>query len=154
MCFGSRSKPERKIQFREEMPWTAINLFVFLVCCQIPLFGLFSFSCYIELSLCFCIVYSVSHTKTCLSLIHTFLACIYYATKTARNTNDRSISGIMSTDSAEPFNWLRVILASTRGTLMEVGISLIVTSGLIMQLLAGNRFYLCFLVISRLRRSK
>ncbi|VDM65468.1 unnamed protein product [Strongylus vulgaris] len=35
------SKPERKIQFREKMLWTAITLFVFLVCCQIPLFGNF-----------------------------------------------------------------------------------------------------------------
>ncbi|VDK78707.1 unnamed protein product [Cylicostephanus goldi] len=38
------SKPERKIQFREKMLWTAITLFVFLVCCQIPLFGEFGFS--------------------------------------------------------------------------------------------------------------
>lgn len=79
------SKPERKIQFREKMLWTAITLFVFLVCCQIPLFG------------------------------------------------------IMSTDSADPFYWLRVIMASNRGTLMELGISPIVTSGLIMQLLAGAK---------------
>jgi protein transport protein SEC61 subunit alpha len=63
--------------------WTAITLFIFLVCCQIPLFG------------------------------------------------------IMSSDSADPFYWIRVILASNRGTLMELGISPIVTSGLIMQLLAG-----------------
>jgi preprotein translocase subunit SecY len=33
---------------------------------------------------------------------------------------------------------MRVILASNRGTLMELGISPIVTSGLIMQLLAGS----------------
>ena len=33
--------------------------------------------------------------------------------------------------------WMRVILASNRGTLMELGISPIVTSGMIMQLLAG-----------------
>lgn len=78
-------KPARKIQFREKMLWTAITLFIFLVCCQIPLFG------------------------------------------------------IMSTDSADPFYWLRVILASNRGTLMELGISPIVTSGLIMQLLAGAK---------------
>lgn len=32
---------------------------------------------------------------------------------------------------------MRVILASNRGTLMELGISPIVTSGMIMQLLAG-----------------
>jgi len=78
-------KPERKIQLREKVLWTAITLFIFLVCCQIPLFG------------------------------------------------------IMSSDSADPFYWIRVILASNRGTLMELGISPIVTSGLIMQLLAGAK---------------
>lgn len=45
----------------------------------------------------------------------------------------------MSTDSADPLYWLRVIMASNRGTLMELGISPIVTSGLIMQLLAGAK---------------
>ncbi|CAF96560.1 unnamed protein product, partial [Tetraodon nigroviridis] len=74
-----------QIQFREKVLWTAITLFIFLVCCQIPLFG------------------------------------------------------IMSSDSADPFYWMRVILASNRGTLMELGISPIVTSGLIMQLLAGAK---------------
>merc|ERR1712142_1070419 len=78
-------KPQRRIQFREKVLWTAITLFIFLVCCQIPLFG------------------------------------------------------IMSSDSADPFYWIRVILASNRGTLMELGISPIVTSGLIMQLLAGAK---------------
>merc|ERR1711912_145679 len=63
----------------------AISLFIFLVCCQIPLFG------------------------------------------------------IMSSDSADPFYWIRVILASNRGTLMELGISPIVTSGLVMQPLAGSK---------------
>ena len=47
--------------------------------------------------------------------------------------------GIMSSDSADPFYWLRVIMASNRGTLMELGISPIVTSSLIMQLLAGAK---------------
>ncbi|CAG06788.1 unnamed protein product [Tetraodon nigroviridis] len=75
----------QQIQFREKVLWTAITLFIFLVCCQIPLFG------------------------------------------------------IMSSDSADPFYWMRVILASNRGTLMELGISPIVTSGLIMQLLAGAK---------------
>lgn len=77
------AKPDRKVQFREKVLWTAVTLFIFLVCCQIPLFG------------------------------------------------------IMSSESADPFYWLRVIMASNRGTLMELGISPIVTSGLIMQLLAG-----------------
>lgn len=45
----------------------------------------------------------------------------------------------MSSDSADPFYWMRVIMASNRGTLMELGISPIVTSGLIMQLLAGAK---------------
>ncbi|KAJ3018435.1 hypothetical protein NUW54_g339 [Trametes sanguinea] len=45
--------------------------------------------------------------------------------------------GIMSSDSADPLYWMRVILASNRGTLMELGITPIVTSGMIMQLLAG-----------------
>jgi hypothetical protein len=47
--------------------------------------------------------------------------------------------GIMSSDSSDPFYWICVILASNRGTLMELGISPIVTSGLIMQLLAGAK---------------
>ena len=45
--------------------------------------------------------------------------------------------GIMSSDSSDPLYWMRVILASNRGTLMELGITPIVTSGMIMQLLAG-----------------
>lgn len=45
--------------------------------------------------------------------------------------------GIMSSESADPLYWMRVILASNRGTLMELGITPIVTSGMIMQLLAG-----------------
>jgi protein transport protein SEC61 subunit alpha len=79
------STPDRKIPFREKVLWTAISLFVFLVCCQIPLYG------------------------------------------------------IMSNKSADPFYWMRVILASNRGTLMELGISPVVTSGMVMQLLAGSK---------------
>merc|ERR1711959_783607 len=70
---------------KEKILWTAISLFVFLVCCQIPLYG------------------------------------------------------IMSSKSADPFYWMRVILASNRGTLMELGISPIITSGMVMQLLAGSK---------------
>lgn len=43
----------------------------------------------------------------------------------------------MSSDSSDPLYWMRVILASNRGTLMELGITPIITSGMIMQLLAG-----------------
>ena len=65
------------------MLWTGVTLLIFLVCSQIPLYG------------------------------------------------------IMSSDSSDPLYWMRVILASNRGTLMELGISPIITSGMIMQLLAG-----------------
>merc|ERR1712169_119146 len=68
---------ERTVPFREKVLWTAITLFIFLVCCQIPLYG------------------------------------------------------IKSTESADPFYWMRVILASNRGTLMELGISPIITSGMV-----------------------
>jgi len=77
--------PDRRIPFKEKVLWTSISLFVFLVCCQIPLYG------------------------------------------------------IMTSKSADPFYWMRVILASNRGTLMELGISPIITSGMVMQLLAGSR---------------
>jgi protein transport protein SEC61 subunit alpha len=63
--------------------WTSITLIIYLVCSQIPLYG------------------------------------------------------ILSSDSSDPLFWLRVILASNRGTLMEYGITPIITSGMIMQLLAG-----------------
>jgi len=45
--------------------------------------------------------------------------------------------GIVSADSSDPVRALRLLLASNRGTLMELGISPIIMSGMIMQLLAG-----------------
>ncbi|KAK2724627.1 protein transport protein Sec61 subunit alpha-like 1 [Artemia franciscana] len=57
-----------------------------------------------------------------------FLVCCYLP-----------LFGIMSSDSADPFYWIRAIQVSNRGTLMELGISPIVTSGLIMQFLAGTK---------------
>eukprot|EP00928_Gymnodinium_smaydae_P020624 TRINITY_DN17975_c0_g2_i1.p1 TRINITY_DN17975_c0_g2~~TRINITY_DN17975_c0_g2_i1.p1 ORF type:complete len:477 (-),score=97.34 TRINITY_DN17975_c0_g2_i1:92-1522(-) len=77
--------PEHRVPLKEKVCWTAISLFVFLVCCQIPVYG------------------------------------------------------IVTSKSADPFYWMRVMLASNRGTLMELGISPIVTAGWVMQLLAGCR---------------
>ncbi|ORZ30873.1 SecY subunit domain-containing protein [Catenaria anguillulae PL171] len=77
------SAPERKVPFQQKVLWTAVTLFIFLSCSQIPLYG------------------------------------------------------IMSSGSSDPMYWLRVILASNRGTLMELGITPIITSGMSMQLLAG-----------------
>jgi len=75
--------PFLQVPFNQKLLWTAVTLLIFLVCSQVPLYG------------------------------------------------------IMSSDSSDPLYWMRVILASNRGTLMELGISPIVTSGMIMQLLAG-----------------
>ena len=47
--------------------------------------------------------------------------------------------GINLEESTDYFYWLRVILASQRGTLTELGIGPIVTAGLIMQLLQGAK---------------
>jgi protein transport protein SEC61 subunit alpha len=77
--------PEKKVPFREKVLWTIITLFLFLVCCQIPLYG------------------------------------------------------IQSSESGDPFYWVRVIMASNRGSLMELGISPIITSGMVMQLLSGAK---------------
>ncbi len=46
--------------------------------------------------------------------------------------------GIPAGTSGDPFQYLRVIFASHRGSLMELGIGPIVTAGLILQLLAGS----------------
>lgn len=77
--------PTRKVPFKEMLMWTGMSLFVFLVCCQIPIYG------------------------------------------------------AVTNKSSDPFYWMRVILASNRGTLMELGISPIVTSSMVMQLLAGSK---------------
>ena len=74
-----------QIPFKEKVVWTVLVLVIFLICCQVPLFG------------------------------------------------------VTASESSDPLYWLRVIIASNRGTLMELGISPIVTSGLIMQLLAGAK---------------
>lgn len=76
---------ERRVPFREKAMYTGVSLFIFLVCSQLPLYG------------------------------------------------------IKAQQGAEPFYWTRVIMASNRGTCMELGISPIVTSGLVTQLLAGSK---------------
>ena len=82
-------QPMRKQAFREKLLWTASTLFVYLICCQIPLYG------------------------------------------------------SKRTEGGDPLYWLRVILASNKGTLMELGISPIITSSMIMQLLAGAKIIEC-----------
>ncbi|CAN8253904.1 unnamed protein product [Cochlearia groenlandica] len=76
---------KKKILLREKVIYTLNTLFVFLVCSQLPLYG------------------------------------------------------IHSTTASDPLYWMRAILASSRGTLMELGIGPIVTSGLVMQILIGSK---------------
>jgi preprotein translocase SecY subunit len=49
----------------------------------------------------------------------------------------------VQTQTGDPFQYLRVIFASQRGSLMELGIGPIVTAGLILQLLAGSGMIQC-----------
>ena len=78
-------KPARQIQLKQKLIWTLLALLIFLVCSQIPLYG---------------------------------------------------ITKVVGDD---PMFWSRLILASNRGTLMELGIGPIVTAGMIMQLLIGSK---------------
>jgi len=75
----------KMLTFWERATWTCITLLIYLMCCQIPLYG------------------------------------------------------IRVSDHHDPLQWLRQMIASTRGTLMELGITPIVTSGLMLQLLSGTR---------------
>lgn len=47
------------------------------------------------------------------------------------------IYGVVHTTGADPFYWVRAILASNKGTLMELGISPIITAGMFSQFFAG-----------------
>jgi protein transport protein SEC61 subunit alpha len=77
--------PTSRIALRDKLLWTAITLFIYLVCSQIPLYGIYR------------------------------------------------------TVDADPLYWMRVILASNRGTLMELGISPLITSNMIVELVANAR---------------
>eukprot|EP00761_Pharyngomonas_kirbyi_P008410 gb/GECH01008421.1/.p1 GENE.gb/GECH01008421.1/~~gb/GECH01008421.1/.p1 ORF type:complete len:478 (+),score=77.83 gb/GECH01008421.1/:1-1434(+) len=76
-------QPAKKVNIQERVLWTIGCLLIFLICSQIPVYG------------------------------------------------------IRASKSSDPFYLLRVIVASNKGTLMELGISPIVTSGLVMQLIQG-----------------
>jgi protein transport protein SEC61 subunit alpha len=79
------SDPKGRIQLKDKILWTGITLFLYLVCSQIPLYGIFR------------------------------------------------------TADADPLYWMRVILASNRGTLMELGISPLITSNMIIELVANAK---------------
>ncbi len=66
--------------------------------------------------------------------IITFVALVLYLAMIST-----PLFGVNTSDQADPFEALRVILASQRGTLGELGIGPIVTAGMIMQLLVGSQ---------------
>lgn len=82
--FPTIQRPQRLINNQEKVLYTAITLFIYLVCCQIPLYG------------------------------------------------------VLRAEGSDPFMWMRVILASNRGTLMELGLSPVISAGWILQLLIGT----------------
>jgi protein transport protein SEC61 subunit alpha len=71
------------VTFKDKLIWTFISLLIYLISCQIPLYGII------------------------------------------KNTG------------SDPLYWMRTILASNRGSLMELGISPIITAGMVLQVLAG-----------------
>ena len=46
--------------------------------------------------------------------------------------------GIVSSDTSDPIYWLRMMLASNRGTLMELGTTPIISSGMVFQVVLLN----------------
>ncbi len=67
-------------------------------------------------------------------LMWTGLALIIYLIM-----SNTPLYGVTTTATTDYYYWLRVILASQKGTLTELGIGPIVTAGLIMQLLLGSK---------------
>lgn len=51
--------------------------------------------------------------------------------------------GIVSSDTSDPLYWLRMMLASNRGTLMELGITPIISSGMVFQVRATSSALTC-----------
>jgi len=67
-------------------------------------------------------------------LLWTVLALVIYLIM-----SNIPLFGVNISETTDYYYWLRVILASQRGTLTELGIGPIVTAGLIMQLLLGSK---------------
>ena len=65
------------------------------------------------------------YTLVCLAI---FLVC-----------SQLPLYGVKATTGADPLYWARVIMASSRGTVMELGIGPTVTAGLVIQLLVGSK---------------
>ena len=59
--------------------------------------------------------------------------------KNGRGREDKQFAELTAIpDTSDPLYWLRMMMASNRGTLMELGITPIISSGMVFQLLAGT----------------
>ena len=79
------SEPDSRVPFKKKFVNTLACLGIFLVCSQLPLYG------------------------------------------------------IKASTGADPLYWARMIMASSRGTVMELGTGPIITAGMIVQLLVGSK---------------
>lgn len=61
-------------------------------------------------------------------LVWTFVCLLIYLV-----SSQVPLFGIMSSDTADPLYWMRMMMASNRGTLMDLGISPVITSSMVMQ---------------------
>ncbi|KAM0686334.1 translocon subunit [Conglomerata obtusa] len=66
-------------------------------------------------------------------LVWTFIALLIFLV-----SSQVPLFGIMSSDTADPLYWMRMMMASNRGTLMDLGISPIITSNMIIQALNNS----------------
>lgn len=80
--------PLRRLAFKDKFFWTIVSMALYIVCCQLPIYGVQK----------------------------------------------------QNLDSADPLTWLRVVLASQPGTLMELGITPVICSSMLMQVAAGFRW--------------
>ena len=111
-----------QIQFKEKVLWTAITLFIFLVCCQVSVF----------LTLLHCITPEVARQllHLCIVRFHCLGSCPQIVqTLSTGWESSWPPTGVM------PFSVVGCLALTcfSSGTLMELGISPIVTSSLIMQ---------------------
>lgn len=67
----------------------------------------------------------LGYTLICLAI---FLVC-----------SQLPLYGVKTSKGADPFYWARLIMASSRGTVMELGIGPTITAGLVSQLLVGSK---------------
>jgi len=146
-------KPERRVQFREKALYTAVALFVFLVCSQLPLYGIktnsgsdpFYWARVIMASnRCGPAARRVPAAADCVIRPARPRSARPAGARPPRPRRQRRRSARLRARrrARRPPRRARALSRPRlrrRGTCMELGISPIVTSGLVVQLLAGSK---------------